>query len=47
MTGLLMPKPDEATLPRRAEIVADVARIVPGEGVVDAGRRCAPMRATG
>lgn len=36
MTGLAMPKPDAATLSRRAEIVADMKIIVPGEGVVDA-----------
>src|SRR5207344_196371 len=35
MSGLLMPKPDAATLARRAEIVADMKIIVPGEGVVD------------
>ena len=35
MSGLVMPKPDEATLARRAEIVADMRIIVPGEGVVD------------
>ena len=31
-----MPKPDEATLTRRGEIVAALRAIVPGEGVVDA-----------
>jgi glycolate oxidase len=36
MSGLLMPKPDAATLSRRAEIVADMKIIVPKEGVVDA-----------
>ena len=36
MTGLLMPAPDAATLSRRAEIVAHMRTIVPGEGVVDA-----------
>lgn len=35
MTGLTMPKSDEATLGRRAEIVAALRAIVPGEGVVD------------
>ncbi|MEQ1953861.1 FAD-linked oxidase C-terminal domain-containing protein [Mesorhizobium yinganensis] len=35
MSGLAMPTPDAATLRRRAEIVADIRRIVPGEGVVD------------
>ena len=36
MSGLKMPLPDAATLARRAEIVADMRIIVPGEGVVDA-----------
>ncbi|MFN4274195.1 MAG: FAD-linked oxidase C-terminal domain-containing protein [Aliihoeflea sp.] len=35
MSGPAMPKPDEATLARREEIVADMRVIVPGEGVVD------------
>ena len=35
MSGPLMPKPDPATLARRAEIAADLRAIVPGEGVVD------------
>ena len=35
MSGLAMPKPDEAVMSRRAEIVADLRTIVPGEGVVD------------
>jgi glycolate oxidase len=36
MSGLAMPKPDEATMRRRDEIVADMRIIVPGEGVVEA-----------
>ncbi|QPC86831.1 FAD-binding protein [Mesorhizobium sp. NBSH29] len=36
MSGLIMPPPDQQTLARRAEIVADMRQIVPGEGVVDA-----------
>ena len=36
MTGLVMPEPDGNTLASRAEIVADMRTIVPGEGVVDA-----------
>lgn len=36
MSGLSMPAPDQATLARRAEIIADMRIIVPGEGVVDA-----------
>jgi glycolate oxidase len=35
MSGLAMPSPDAATLRDRAAIVADLRRIVPGEGVVD------------
>jgi glycolate oxidase len=35
MTALMMPKPDEATLAKRAEIIAQLREIVPGEGVVD------------
>ncbi len=38
MSGPVMPKPDEATLSRRAEIVADMRTIVPGEGVVETVR---------
>ena len=36
MTNLAMPRPDQATMARRDEIVADMKIIVPGEGVVDA-----------
>jgi glycolate oxidase len=36
MSGLKLPAPDAATLSRRAEIVADMRTVVPGEGVVDA-----------
>ena len=35
MSSLVMPAPDEATLARRDEIVADMRIIVPGEGVVE------------
>jgi glycolate oxidase len=35
MTGLVMPKADEATMARRAEIVTAMHAIVPGEGVVE------------
>src|SRR5262245_3764324 len=35
MSTPVMPKPDPATLARRAEIVADMRIIVPGEGVVE------------
>ncbi|MGF1624599.1 MAG: FAD-linked oxidase C-terminal domain-containing protein [Alphaproteobacteria bacterium] len=33
---MLMPKPDEAVIARRARIAEDLRRIVPGEGVIDA-----------
>ncbi len=36
MSGLIMPEPDASVLQRRAQIVADLRAIVPGEGVVDA-----------
>ncbi len=35
MTALMMPKPNAATLAKRAEIIAQLRDIVPGEGVVD------------
>lgn len=35
MTALRMPEPDRATLAKRAEIIAQLREIVPGEGVVD------------
>ena len=36
MSGLIMPEPDTSVMQRRAQIVADLRDIVPGEGVVDA-----------
>ena len=33
---ITMPEPDQSVLARRAEIVAALRRIVPGEGVIDA-----------
>ncbi|MBO6900197.1 MAG: FAD-binding protein [Rhizobiaceae bacterium] len=38
MSGLVMPKPNAATLKSRADIVADMRQIVPGEGVVETER---------
>ncbi|WP_127519926.1 FAD-linked oxidase C-terminal domain-containing protein [Mesorhizobium sp. Z1-4] len=38
MSGLMMPKPNAATLDSRADIVADMRQIVPGEGVVETER---------
>ena len=47
MSRLKMPAPDQATLDRRGDIIAALRRIVPGEGVIDDGRRaCAPSRPT-
>ncbi|MBB3149503.1 FAD/FMN-containing dehydrogenase, partial [Phyllobacterium trifolii] len=36
MSGLLMPKAEDATMSRRSDIVTALRAIVPGEGVVDA-----------
>ena len=36
MSGLLMPKADDATMSRRSDIVTALRAIVPGEGIVDA-----------
>ncbi|NRG19880.1 FAD-binding protein [Rhizobiales bacterium] len=36
MTGIAMPKPSDAVLARRRDIVAALQEIVPGEGVIDA-----------
>ena len=44
---LLMPLFDDAVLKRRAEIVAALKRIVPGEGVIAPKRRCGRTKATG
>ena len=41
---ITMPEPDRAVLARRAEIVAALRRIVPGEGVIDNARRVARLR---
>jgi glycolate oxidase len=47
MSGLAMPKPDAGTLNRRAEIVADMRIIVPGEGVVDAANEMRAFESDG
>ena len=47
MSGLLMPKPDRATLDKRADIVADMRQIVPGEGVVDAANEMRAFESDG
>jgi glycolate oxidase len=42
-----MPKPNDATISRRAEIVADMRQIVPGEGVVDTEREMRAFESDG
>ena len=44
---LMMPKPDEAVLARRAEIVVALKSIVPGEGVIDAARQMSVYESDG
>ena len=44
---LMMPKPDIAVLNRRAEIVAALKTIVPGEGVIDAARQMSVYESDG
>src|ERR1700679_3008011 len=42
-----MPPSDDAVLARRAEIVAALKRIVPGEGVIDSEREMRPYESDG
>ncbi len=42
-----MPQPDQAVLSRRAEIVAALRAIVPGEGVIDAEEELTPYESDG
>jgi glycolate oxidase len=44
---LMMPKPDETVLARRAAIVAALKSIVPGEGVIDAARQMSVYESDG
>ncbi len=44
---LMMPKPDEAVLAKRAEIVGALKAIVPGEGVIDAARQMSVYESDG
>ena len=46
-TGIQMPKPDQAILARRAEIVSALKAIVPGEGVVDNETEMRPFETDG
>src|SRR5678815_2969958 len=45
--SLKMPEPDQAVLARRAEIVRDLAAIVPGEGVIAHEREMRPYESDG
>ncbi|WP_423606790.1 FAD-linked oxidase C-terminal domain-containing protein [Sphingomonas sp. MS122] len=45
--SLVMPVPDAATLARRAEIVAAMRKIVPGEGVIDDAEALRPYESDG
>ncbi|MEA2873337.1 MAG: glycolate oxidase, partial [Hyphomicrobiales bacterium] len=45
--SLRMPEPDAAVLARRAEIVRDLGRIVPGEGVISNEREMRPYESDG
>src|SRR5262245_66135585 len=42
-----MPKPDDAVLARRADIVAALRRIVPGEGVIASEEAMRPFESDG
>lgn len=45
--SLKMPEPDQAVLGRRAAIVADLRKIVPGEGVIDSAAEMLPYESDG
>ena len=45
--AVLMPKPSQAILGRRAAIVAALQAIVPGEGVVDTTNEMRPFESDG
>src|SRR5271157_886836 len=45
--AVAMPKPDSAVLARRAEIVAALRRIVPGEGVIASAEAMRPFESDG
>ncbi len=47
MSGLTMPKPDQATLSRRDAIVSALSAIVPGEGVIDKTDEMRPYESDG
>ncbi len=45
--SILMPPPDKSVLARRAEIVAALRKIVPGEGVIDSAAEMLPYESDG
>src|SRR6201993_5414140 len=45
--AILMPQPDAAIIPRRAEIVAALRAIVPGEGVISSEAEMLPYESDG
>ncbi|WP_315835515.1 FAD-linked oxidase C-terminal domain-containing protein [Bradyrhizobium prioriisuperbiae] len=45
--SIKMPEPDQAVLGRRAAIVADLRKIVPGEGVIDSAAEMLPYESDG
>ncbi|MDR3465700.1 MAG: FAD-linked oxidase C-terminal domain-containing protein [Xanthobacteraceae bacterium] len=45
--SLKMPEPDRAVLDRRTAIIADLRRIVPGEGVIDSAAEMRPYESDG
>ncbi|MCK0206881.1 FAD-binding protein [Starkeya koreensis] len=47
MSGLVMPAPNADVLARRAQIVADLRAIVPGEGVIDTETEMRPFESDG
>ncbi|WP_371348369.1 FAD-linked oxidase C-terminal domain-containing protein [Ancylobacter sp. IITR112] len=47
MSGLVMPAPKADVLDRRAQIVADLRAIVPGEGVIDTEAEMRPFESDG
>jgi glycolate oxidase len=47
MAGLVMPEPKADILARRAQIIADLSAIVPGEGVIDTETEMRPFESDG
>lgn len=45
--SIMMPEPDRAVLERRAAIIADLRKLVPGEGVIDSAAEMRPYESDG